>query len=200
MPSTRSSKRKSKSTTSNRVQKGSINSQHLRTSRKKQAAPRTHQEYVSKSTRFQSLWDRIVGVITKMRAEKTSLQSASREIGVSPKSVKRWAGPALQKTARGKWTTKPSDRLLRVLVTPTSDGLRETAVRDSKQATLIGEYWNAVHRYLETGDHSRLDKFHGKFITDSNGVRLPLLTDRTALKRLGSAGELSFESIYGKSL
>ena len=48
---------------------------------------------------------------------------------------------------------------------------------------------------LATGDFRRLAKFKNKTIKDDNGNIVPLLTDRTELKRLGSGG-FSFESIY----
>jgi hypothetical protein len=72
-------------------------------------------------------------------------------------------------------------------------------VRDSRQASQVAEYWNAVHRYLETGDDSALRKFRRKRITDAKGTRVPLLTDLDELDRLGSAGVLSFESLYAKA-
>ena len=82
---------------------------------------------------------------------------------------------------------------------PTPEGLRETAVRGTRRASMVGTYWNAVHRYLETGDASALDEFEGKHLTDAKGVKVPLLTDLPELDRLGSAGVLSFESIYARS-
>ncbi len=82
---------------------------------------------------------------------------------------------------------------------PTPEGTRELAVRGSYQASLLGEYWNSVHHYLATGASSRLNKFRGKYIKDANGVNVPLPTDRAVLNRLGSAGVLSFESLYARN-
>lgn len=56
-----------------------------------------------------------------------------------------------------------------------------------------------MHRYLQTGDGSRLKTFQGKYIKDANGVNVPLPTDRAVLNRLGSAGVLSFESLYART-
>ncbi len=134
-----------------------------------------------------------------MRADGVSLRQASREFEIDPRTVVRLGRPALRKRANGRYKAKASDRLLRVLVVPTREGLREIAVRDSRQASQVAEYWNAVHRYLETGDDSALRKFRRKRITDANGVRVPLLTDFDELDRLGSAGVLSFESLYAKA-
>jgi hypothetical protein len=82
---------------------------------------------------------------------------------------------------------------------PSSAGPREIAIRNSRQASLLGEYWSAVQKYLETGDSSAVEKFQYKHITDASGKKVPLLTDLAELDRLGSAGVLSFESLYARS-
>lgn len=87
----------------------------------------------------------------------------------------------------------------RKLKVPTSKGLRGISVRDSRQASQIGRYWNAVARYLRTGDTSALRKFRGKHIVDATGARVLLLTDLDELDRLGNAGVLSFETIYTRT-
>jgi hypothetical protein len=79
-------------------------------------------------------------------------------------------------------------------------GLLEIATRDSRQASKAGKHSAAVQRYLETGDDSALPQFKGKHIVDATGKRIALLTDLDELDRLGSAGVLSFESLYARSL
>lgn len=81
---------------------------------------------------------------------------------------------------------------------PTPHGPTEIEVRGLKAASLLGRYWAAVHKYYETGDKS-VRKFSGEFITATDGVKYPLLTDLDVLNRLGSAGVLTFESLYGRS-
>lgn len=142
------------------------------------------------------MWARLVNAISKMRGEKVSLERASHESGVSPRTVKRWAGSALQKTSGGKWSPKKDDNLLRVLVVHTPEGKREIGVRGFRQASLIGKYSNALHIYLQTGDSAGLKKFHNKKIKAANGEQISLLTDLTELNRRGAAGVLSFESLY----
>lgn len=162
-------------------------------------APRTTVQYHGRSEKFRDRWDRVVGVISQMRNERTSLKRAAKEAGLDPQTVVHWAGSALKKTSNGRYAAKRSDQLLRVLKIPDPHGTRDIAVRGSRQATQLAEYWNAVHRYLETGDSSRLEKFRGKSIKDADGVQIHLPTDRVELNRLGSAGVLSFESLYAKS-
>lgn len=138
-------------------------------------------------------------MVAKMRSGGTSLKHASHEVGIDPKTVTRWAGSAIKKGSNGRYSVSKNDRLLRVLQIPTAEGHREIGVRGSKQATVLGEYWAALHKYLRTGDATRLESFGKKVIKDASGIVWPLITDRTILDRLGSAGVLSFESLYAKS-
>lgn len=169
-----------------------------RPGKNKRIAPRNAKEFFAKPKPFQDKWTRATHVISKMRADGISLRGASRAFGLNPDVVLRLAGPALRKRANGRYAAKSIDRLLRVLAIPTKQGTGEIALRDSRQATLLAEYWIAVHAYLQTGDASSIKKFRGKRITDANGKRVRLVTDLNELDRLGSAGVLSFESIYPK--
>lgn len=173
----------------------------IRSSRtRRHQSPRTADQYFAMSPRLQSIWDRVIAVVAKMRGEGISLQQASRAVGISPKTVTRWAGRALRKSENGRYTVTARDRLLRVMTVPTANGKTEIVLPDSRQATLLAKYWNAVHRYLNTGDAAGLEEFHGKKITDANGNGFLLITDPAELKRLGFAGELSFESVYARSM
>jgi hypothetical protein len=167
--------------------------------KKKQAAPRTEAQYSAKPEKFKETWDRVLSVISKMRGNKVSLTQASRDAGISPRTVTRWGSSALRKGKNGKYVAKTQDNLLRIVLIPTPEGTREIAVRGSKQVGQLAEYWNALHRYLQTGDAAQLKQFQGKQIKDANGVDFPLPTDLAALNRLGSAGVLSFESLYARS-
>jgi hypothetical protein len=164
----------------------------------KPIALHTAEQYFAKPPRAQEIWNRVTHVITKMRSNRISLQHAAREFGIDPRTVVRRGGSALQKSATGRFAAKSSDRLLRMLMVPTSTGPREVAIRGSRRASQIGEYHSAVQKYLQTGDSSGLKKFRGKKIKDTHGVEIPLLTDLNELRRLGAAGVLSFESIYAR--
>jgi hypothetical protein len=163
-------------------------------------APITLEEYSEKSKRFQDIWNRVGHVISRMETDRfVSLPQASREFGLAPKKVAQLGRSALRKRANGRYAVRTNNRLLRVLVLPTPEGLREVAVHGFKQASLVGRYWAAVHKYLETGDASALQKIRRKTITDADGNRVRLVKDLVELDRLGSAGVLSFESLYAKA-
>ncbi len=170
----------------------------LRLRRKIEAVPHTAKQYFARPRQFQDLWDRIAQVPGLMRSRGLSLKQASEELGLNRHVLLRLARSAFRKRSNGRYVAKSVDRLLRVLVIPTSKGLAEIAVRDSRQATRLGQYWAALQKYLSTGDASALLKFRGKRITDASRKRIPLLTDLEELDRLGSAGVLSFESLYSR--
>jgi hypothetical protein len=84
-------------------------------------------------------------------------------------------------------------------VIPSSQGLTEIAVRGSEVASKIAEYSDAVQTYLRTGDSSKLKKFRRLKLLDEKGKRIKLVTDLGKLQELGSAGVLSFESLYRRA-
>lgn len=131
-----------------------------------------------------------------MRSGRISLRKASREFDVDPGLVIRLGKSALRKRKNGQYAAKPTDTLLRMLAIPTPEGVREVAIRSSEQASRLGKYWAAVQRYLQTGDSSALKRFHRKSINDASGKKVALILDTAQLDRLGSAGVLTFESLY----
>lgn len=170
-----------------------------RSAKAKPKPPGNEVQYSARPEKFKDTYGRVLAVVSKMRREKVSLTQASRDIGIDPRSVTRWGASALRRGLNGKYSAKKQDSLLRLVLIPTVEGPREIAVRSSKQVKLLAEYWNALHRYLQTGDATKLKTFEGKQIKDANGIAIPLSVDLAALNRLGSAGALSFESIYART-
>jgi len=167
--------------------------------RRQTNAPRTPAQFFVMPERLQDRWIGVTNAISKMRADRVSLTEASREFGLDRREVIRLGGSALRKRANGQYAAKANDGLLRVILVLTEEGKREIAVRDSRQATLVAEHWNAAHRYLDRGDGSALSRFQGRSVIDAKGKRIPLLTDLDELNRLGNAGVLSFESLYARA-
>jgi hypothetical protein len=133
-----------------------------------------------------------------MRSKRISMTGAAREVGISPGSVTRWGKTALRKNKAGRFVAKKTDRLLRVLQIPTSDGLRDIALRNSQEATILSGYSEAVNKYISIGE-ADLTRYAHVYLTDVSGARVPLLTDLTEIDRLASAGVLSFESLYSRT-
>jgi hypothetical protein len=160
--------------------------------------PRTLEEFFAMRERDREIWKNVGQAVTEMRVG-ASRRQAARKFDLDPRTVRQRAPSALRKLRNGRWVARPNDRLLRILVIPERKGLREIGVRDSRQASLLGKYWTAVERYRDTGDALALREFRGKHIIDATGKRVRFLTDRRALDRLGSAGVLSFESLYARA-
>ena len=161
--------------------------------------PRTAKELAARSISFQNAYAQTLDVISKMRSEHVSLNRAAAETGVDPRTVIRLGKSALWKQSQGRYSAKKSDRLLRVLLTPGPDGMREIAVRGSKQAALIAEHANAVRKYVQTGDARPLRRFRQTPVVTDSGERVSLLTDLVNLDEQANAGVLSFESLYARS-
>jgi hypothetical protein len=171
-----------------------------KTKKKRQAsAPRTAAQYQTLPEKSKDTLDRAYRVLSKLRNDKTSLKKASREVGISPVTAKRWVGSALKKSDSGRYVPKASDNLVRMLRVPDEGGMRDVAVKGAREATFIAKYWNALDRYIKTGDSSELEKFRGKSIKDAKGNEISLPTDRAQLRTLGRAGVLSFENLYSHS-
>ncbi len=173
----------------------------IRHARKKLLVPRTAKQFFAKPNDFQETWNSVTHVISKMRADRMSLRKASREFGLNPRVVARLGKSALRKRKNGQYVAKSKDRLLRILAVPSSDakgGKREIATRDSHEASIVGKFWAAAQKYLQTGDSSALKKLRRQYVIDASGKRIPLIKDLAELDRLGSAGVLSFESLYAE--
>ncbi|MFI5417721.1 MAG: hypothetical protein ACHQ2Y_02320 [Candidatus Lutacidiplasmatales archaeon] len=68
----------------------------------------------------------------------------------------------------------------------------EILVRDSRTATLLSRYANAVGHYRETGDASGLKEFEGKTYRDAAGKVHTFETDPAALRSAFERSESDF--------
>ena len=161
--------------------------------------PKTLEAFFAMPAHVQQLYASVTQAISRMRSDRVSRTQAAQEFGLRVRDIRKLAGSAIRRAPNGRYVAAKRDRLLRVLLIPTRQGVVEIGITDSRQASVLGEYWNAVQRYLSTGDASLLREFQGKHITDSQGQRFPLLTNQEELDRLGSAGVLSFESLYART-
>jgi hypothetical protein len=60
----------------------------------------------------------------------------------------------------------------------------------------LGAYWNAIRKYVETGDASALRRFEGRVFITHDGRRLRYLTDRGTIRTLAFRGQLDFDDLY----
>ena len=164
---------------------------HRKKHKPKFAAPKNLEQYHALNERDQDLWSDVGQIVTKVKRGAT-FAGACREVGRDPRTVQRLAKPVLRKRRNGRWAVKRTEGLLRVLQKLTPEGRQQVGISDLRQASILGDYWNAVERYRDTGDASALKQFDGKHVIDADGKRVFLLTDLHEIDRQGSAGNLSF--------
>jgi len=147
----------------------------------------------------QERWIQALNTIAKMRLEKTTLTRTARALGTDAKTVKQLVRSSLRKDRRGRIVATTRDKHLRVLTIPGPKGAREVAVRDSRTASQLATYADAVRKYIRRGDPSALKGFLKLTLKDANGRRIRLVTNLRQLNELGHAGVLSFEMLYVRS-
>lgn len=165
----------------------------------KRSTPRTADQFFRMPESMQELYLLDLELVGLVRGG-LSRPKAMKQLNLTRAQVDRFVSEAFRKLKNGRHVVKAYDRLLRVVMVITEDGLREVATRDSRQASKAGKHSAAVSRYLQTGDTSALAHFEGAYVIDAKGEQIPLLTDLEELEGLGSAGALTFESLYARSL
>lgn len=134
---------------------------------------------------------RALEAVSVARRDNLTIRTAARRVGVSVATVRKYAAPALRKDVFGRLVPTEADRLYRRVRVIGPEGEAWVDVRGSRRASLVGEYWNAVRRYLATGDEAPLARFRGARV---GGVELQ--TEPEAIEELARRGEVSFESLY----
>ena len=109
--------------------------------------------------------ERTLEALRLMRNRGYSLTKASKKAGTTPETVRKHTRAV--KKSGNRYVPKSFDVVSREMRI-NSDG-REiwVSVKDSRHASTIGRYQNAVKNYLNTGDESYLKPFRNKRIRDS---------------------------------
>jgi hypothetical protein len=141
-------------------------------------------------------YDKSLEVLGRVRRGQT-LSRASRAIGIAPDTVLRYVGSAFRRGPRGRWVAKPTDRLVRRMRFLDARGWLPVEPANSREASKLAEYWNAVGQFVSgEDDGSLLRRFDRMRLRTRQKTSLRFLTDLDALERLGHAGELTFEDVY----
>jgi hypothetical protein len=177
-----------------------------KSSRRSRPKPKTNDWNITAIEQFFALPERdqefilaMPGAVSLMKSDDISASAAARASGIPPRVFMDRGRPALRKLKNGRYVAKRNDNLFRPVIVVSENGPVEVATRSFREASKAGKHSSAVERYLETGDDSALRQFRGKYVIDAQGDRVALLTDTDELDRQGSAGELSFESLYARS-
>jgi hypothetical protein len=177
-----------------------------KSSRRHRSKPRSNpwsittiEQFVALPKRAQDMLLALPEAVSLMRSNDIPARRAAGASGISRSTLIRRGGSALKKLKSGRYAAKRNDHLFRPVIVISENGPVEVATRNFLEASKAGRHSSAVERYLETGDDSALRRFKGKYVIDAQGNRVALLTDLDELDRLGSRGELTFESLYKRS-
>jgi hypothetical protein len=130
---------------------------------------------IPRSKREKEARARALRALSEMR-QGASISKAARVNGVTTRTIKRYAGSALvQDHPGGRIRATKSDRLVRYLQIPGTDGPRDVNVRGSKAASEFANYKAAINRLLR-GDRNAMAPWHGKKIAG-----IELITDTETL-------------------
>ena len=120
------------------------------------------------SPRQKLLREKSLAVISELRNSKTkTLPQAANDNDITAKNVIKHTNGF--KKVNGKPVVKRWDRIKRVMRVNTSGKEKSIEIRDSRTASVVGRYHNAVKQFLNTGDKTKLSKFRNKRVKDSKG-------------------------------
>lgn len=129
------------------------------------------------------LREKSLAVISELRNSKTkTLPQAANDNGITAKNVIKHTNGF--KKVNGKTVVKRWDRIKRVMRINTDKKEKSVEIRDSRTASVVGRYHNAVKQFLNTGDKTKLSKFRNKKIKDSKGKLHKLETNPDEIIRI----------------
>jgi len=141
------------------------------------------------------LRERSLAVLSEARKSRKSLSKLATQHFIFPKTVLNHTN-AFRKKGR-RWTAKKFDRIPRVMKINEKGREASIEINDSRTASLIGRYHNAVKQFLNTGDRKKLRKFKNKKIKDAEGKHHLLETNPDSLIQINEAiEEPEFYQVY----
>jgi hypothetical protein len=151
---------------------------------------RGRSDYERLSPQQQEARHRAFEVVAVMRRDDLSLRAASQLVGTTADTVRLYSSETLTKDGH-RWRVTPSDRVYQRMSVLSTEGLRDIDTRGSRVRSVVSDHWNAIGRFLATGDIAVLRPFVGK---RAGGVELA--TDPDLIEEYGRQGELDIDDIY----
>jgi len=138
-----------------------------------------------------------LAILATLRNTSKTIQQVTRENNISANVVIKNTN-GLKKT-NGILVAKKWDRVTRIMKINTNGKEKSIEVKDSRTASVIGRYYNAVKYFLNTGDKTRLQKFKNKKVKDSVGNIHRFETDTLKIIRINERiEEPEFYEVYSR--
>ena len=143
----------------------------------------------------QEIRKRALAALSKIR-QGLFLSVAAKEVGIDSRTAAKHLGRAITKL-NGKYLARPVDHISRSMLVYSQGKQFVITVTDSKAASTIGQYFNAVRQYLNTGDSAALKKFKNVLVVDSDGTKYRLETGGKKIQAIeAEKEEPEFFQIY----
>ena len=123
--------------------------------------------------------EKSLSILSQTRRSKKSVTKLANEHEISLTTV-LYNTKGFKKSGR-RWIAKRSDKISRVIKINEKGREVSIEINDSRTASLIGRYHNAVKQFLNTGNKKALKKFRKKKIKDINGKFHSLETNPQSL-------------------
>ena len=148
------------------------------------------------SPRQKVLREKSLSVVSELRNSKNkTLPQAADNNDITVKNVIKHTNGFKQ--VNGKPVVKRWDRIKRVMRVNTDRKEKSVEIGDSRTASVVGRYHNAVKQFLNTGDKSKLSKFRNKKVKDSKGKLHKLETNPDEIIRINQRiEEPEFYEVY----
>jgi hypothetical protein len=128
--------------------------------------------------------------------DRISLKRATKEIGLDTESVKQHIRSAIYKR-KGRLRAKRFDKIQREMNIYEKGRIKSIVVINSRDASLIGKYYNDVKKALETNDEKILRKYKRRIVKDAKSKKHRLETRLEKIFEIEEAKEEpEFYQIY----
>lgn len=135
-------------------------------------------------------------VLINIRNSKKSLSKVSSEYNISVNTVLHNTNAF--KKVNGRWIAKKYDKIPRVMKINEKGKEVSFEIMDSRIASSIGKYHNAVKEFLYTGNSSKLSKFRYRKIKNAQGNYHKFETDLQSIIYINQRREEPefYEGVY----
>lgn len=152
-------------------------------------------EWEALTPKQKALREKSLAVLVEARRTGKSPNRIAKKIGISFSTVQTSTNAF--KKVNGRWVAKRFDKIDRPMLISEKGKLRSVSLSDSRHATTVGQYHNAVKHFLNTGDDSKLKKFAKKKIKDSSGKLHSFETDPKLVQEINERiEEIAFFQVY----
>jgi hypothetical protein len=124
-----------------------------------------------------------------------SQREAAKAVGVSVERLRRFQQQNTTSRLEGRGWVITDTRPARPMLMATRGKMRTVTV-SVDAASDIGRHWDAINKFLNSNNPAPLQPFVGLGLRDLHGRFHPFETRPNVLRRMDSAGELSFVEIY----